>query len=54
MPVITFSLQLNIYFSAHDLLIGSLKAELINYIPFKCLICNYLLKCFPHVDAVHM
>lgn len=54
MPVITFSLQLNIYISAHDLLIGSLKAELINYMPFKYLICNYLLKCFPHLDAVHM
>lgn len=54
MPVITFNLKLNTYLSFHELLIGSLKTEALNNMPFKCLICNYLLKCFPHVGAVHV
>lgn len=51
MPKITFSLQVNII-SASELLIGSLKTEALNSVPFKCLISNYLLKCFPHVGAM--
>lgn len=52
MPVITFNLQLNTYLTARELLIGSLKTEALNDMPFKCLICNYLLKCFPHEGTV--
>lgn len=52
MPVITFNLQLNTCLSAPQLLICSLKTEALNDMPFKCLICNYLLKCFPYVSAM--
>lgn len=54
MPVITFNLQLNTYLSALKLLISSLKTEALNNMPFKCLICNYLLKCFLHVSAMRV
>lgn len=54
MPVITFNLQLNTYLSALELLISSWKTEALNNMPFKCLICNYLLKCFPHVSAMRV
>lgn len=52
MPVITFNLLLNTCLSAPQLLIWSLKTEALKDMPFKCLICNYLLKCFPYVSAM--
>jgi len=54
MPVITLNLQLNTCLSVHELLIGSLKTEALNDMPVKCLICNYLLKCFSRVGAMRV
>lgn len=54
MPVITLNLQLNTYHCSWASNRFFLKVEALNDTPFKCLICNYLLKCFLHIGAVHV